>query len=94
MICEFESVELVSKKDVYILKNLRPNKIQKSEWELINAYSGEKRDIEPEKRWNLNCLIESHLNYRIPSDDKKVLCLYMPQRVFSECVKKIEGLLK
>jgi hypothetical protein len=94
MICEFENIELISEKDVYILENLKPNQIQKSEWEIFNAYSRERRKIEPEKRMNLNCLIEGNLKYRIPSDDKSVLCLYMHQEFLLEFIKNIESLLK
>ena len=92
LICEFRAIELISNKDVYILENLKQNIIQESEWEL-KGYSG-KRKLVPEKRWDLNCLIEGSLKYRIPSDDEAVLCLYMPQKALSKCVKKIEGLLK
>lgn len=103
MICQFEYIILLSERedDLYILENSNPGKHLESKWTIFNlsksgpsefSYSSECQLI-PEKREELNNIIHDYLNHRLTSD-KSVLCLYMPQKDYSKCVRRIENLLK
>ena len=103
MICNYESIELVSKEkdgDIYILENFNPGKPGYSEWVILDhsrtgpnefKYS-EKRGMASEKRKELNDILEGYLSSRVITDDP-VLCLDMSKQDFLECKEKIKNLL-
>lgn len=102
LICQYESIELVSRKrngDILILENSNPGKYGESEWRILKisksghnefSYAGETQ-MNSERRKELNDILEDYLTHKTNTDDP-VLCLYLPQRVFSECVRRLKSL--